>query len=77
MTEIEDVIARIGRLKPRISYVNLDESTGGRPVGGFVWQISRNTPGPIDRYIGERRGNNTGIGYRGTRVHDEAAPPIS
>jgi DNA-binding NarL/FixJ family response regulator len=29
MTEIEDVIARIGRLKPRILFVNLDESTGG------------------------------------------------
>ncbi|MEO7465343.1 MAG: DNA-binding response regulator [Nitrosospira sp.] len=29
ITEIEDVIARIGRLKPRILFVNLDESTGG------------------------------------------------
>jgi DNA-binding NarL/FixJ family response regulator len=29
LTEIEDVIARIGRLKPRILFVNLDESTGG------------------------------------------------
>jgi hypothetical protein len=28
ITEIEDVIARIGRLKPRILFVNLDESTG-------------------------------------------------
>ena len=27
--EIEDVIARIGQLKPRILFVNLDESTGG------------------------------------------------
>lgn len=29
ITEIEDVIARIGRLKPRILFVNLDQSTGG------------------------------------------------
>ena len=29
ITEIEDVVARIGRLKPRILFVNLDESTGG------------------------------------------------
>ena len=29
ITEIEDVIARIGQLKPRILFVNLDESTGG------------------------------------------------
>jgi DNA-binding NarL/FixJ family response regulator len=29
ITEIEDVIARIGRLKPRILFVHLDESTGG------------------------------------------------
>ncbi|SCX91404.1 hypothetical protein SAMN05216420_101318 [Nitrosospira sp. Nl5] len=29
ITEFEDVIARIGRLKPRILFVNLDQSTGG------------------------------------------------
>lgn len=29
MTEIEDVIARIGRLKPRILFVSLDQATGG------------------------------------------------
>ncbi len=29
VTEIEDVVERIGRLKPRILFVNLDESTGG------------------------------------------------
>lgn len=29
MTEFEDVIARIGRLKPRILFINLDQSTGG------------------------------------------------
>ena len=29
ITEIEDVVARIGRLKPRILFVNLDESTEG------------------------------------------------
>ena len=29
ITEFEDVIARIGRLKPRVLFVNLDQSTGG------------------------------------------------
>lgn len=29
ITEFEDVIARIGRLKPRILFVNFDQSTGG------------------------------------------------
>jgi DNA-binding NarL/FixJ family response regulator len=29
LTEFEDVIARIGLLKPRILFVNLDQSTGG------------------------------------------------
>lgn len=29
MTEFEDVVARIGQLKPRILFVNLDQSTGG------------------------------------------------
>jgi hypothetical protein len=36
ITEIEDVIARIGRLKPRILFVNLDESTGGNR---FYWRL--------------------------------------
>lgn len=29
LTEFEDVIARIGRLKPRVLFINLDQSTGG------------------------------------------------
>jgi hypothetical protein len=50
ITEIEDVIARIGRLKPRILFVNLDESTGGIAfIGGFASQVSRHARGFIDR----------------------------
>ena len=50
ITEIEDVIARIGRLKPRILFVNLDESTGGGClIGGFTSRVSRDACGFIDR----------------------------
>jgi hypothetical protein len=50
ITEIEDVIARIGRLKPRILLVNVDESRGGnRFIGGFASRVSRHARGFIDR----------------------------
>ena len=50
ITEIEDVIARIGRLKPRILFVNLDESTGGFALLEALYrEYPGNAHGSIDR----------------------------
>lgn len=76
MTEIEDVIARIGRLKPRILFVNLDESTGGF---GLLQALYREYPETLLVLLTDKSAKQEEIlqalatGVRGCLDH-EAAP---
>lgn len=76
ITEFEDVIARIGRLKPRILFVNLDQSTGGFAL---LQALHREYPETLLVLLTDKSAEDEQIiealahGVRGC-LDDEAAP---
>lgn len=76
ITAIEDVVARIGRLKPRILFVNLDQSMGGFAL---LEALHREYPETLVVLLTDKSSKEEQIiqalanGARGC-LHHEAAP---